>query len=177
MRSWGLPPAACRLLPASRLARIARMGRIQGWLLAWAVVLAGFAAVRALSEPRNNFRFCVLATVLATLGWGFMKGSGTRDQAHPDFVINVAIPSRNGTMLGRAEAVVGADLSDDQMDFSRATSRLIRIAIQSSCSFHKPFWLIPVKFRSTRFPLHQLISKCGVGYVISGHGHQVCALG
>ena len=28
--------------------------------------------------------------------------------------------------------------------------------------FHKPFWLIPVKFQSSQFPFHQLISKYGV---------------
>jgi hypothetical protein len=38
--------------------------------------------------------------------------------------------------------------------------------------FHKPFWLIPVKFQSSQFPFHQLVRKYGVRYVVSGHGHQ-----
>ena len=38
--------------------------------------------------------------------------------------------------------------------------------------FHKPFWLIPVKFQSSQFPFHQLVKRYGVRYVISGHGHQ-----
>ena len=31
---------------------------------------------------------------------------------------------------------------------------------------------MPVKFQSSQFPFHQLIRKFGVGYVVSGHGHQ-----
>jgi 3',5'-cyclic-AMP phosphodiesterase len=42
--------------------------------------------------------------------------------------------------------------------------------------FHKPFWLIPVRFHSSDFPFHQLIQKYGVGFVISGHGHQFVRL-
>src|SRR5581483_5964789 len=38
--------------------------------------------------------------------------------------------------------------------------------------FHKPLWLIPVMFQNSRFAFHQLISKYGVRYVVSGHGHQ-----
>jgi hypothetical protein len=38
--------------------------------------------------------------------------------------------------------------------------------------FHKPFWLVPVMFKSGEFPFHLLIKKYGVRYVISGHGHQ-----
>jgi predicted phosphodiesterase len=42
--------------------------------------------------------------------------------------------------------------------------------------FHKPFWLIPVKFQSSQFPFHQLAKKYGVRYVVSGHGHQFVRL-
>lgn len=38
--------------------------------------------------------------------------------------------------------------------------------------FHKPLWLIPLKFQSGAFPLHKLAVKYGVDCVISGHGHQ-----
>ena len=38
--------------------------------------------------------------------------------------------------------------------------------------FHRPFWLLPVKFQNGSFPLHQLARKYGVNYVISGHAHQ-----
>lgn len=42
--------------------------------------------------------------------------------------------------------------------------------------FHQPFWLIPLKFQSGEFPLHQLARKYGVDYVISGHDHQYVRL-
>jgi hypothetical protein len=38
--------------------------------------------------------------------------------------------------------------------------------------FHRPFWIVFLKVGSGAFPLHQLCRKYGVGYVISGHGHQ-----
>ena len=42
--------------------------------------------------------------------------------------------------------------------------------------FHQPFWLIPLKFQSGEFPLHQLARKYAVDYVISGHDHQFVRL-
>jgi Calcineurin-like phosphoesterase len=73
------------------------------------------------------------------------------------------------TVLDNSET---EDLSDEQMQF------LARDLVQNQTRdpkfvfFHKPFWLVPVKFQSNQFPLHQLISRYGVRYVVSGHGHQ-----
>lgn len=38
--------------------------------------------------------------------------------------------------------------------------------------FHRPFWLLPIKFQNGNFPLHQMARKYGVGFVISGHAHE-----
>jgi 3',5'-cyclic AMP phosphodiesterase CpdA len=38
--------------------------------------------------------------------------------------------------------------------------------------FHKPYWIVLLKLRSSEFPLHRLATEYGVDYVISGHGHQ-----
>src|SRR5262249_23002563 len=42
--------------------------------------------------------------------------------------------------------------------------------------FHKPFWLLPVRFHSSQFPFHKLVQKYNVRYVLSGHGHQFVRL-
>jgi len=64
------------------------------------------------------------------------------------------------------------DLSDDQMDFLARDLAAHQNRNPKFVLFHKPFWLIPVKFQSAQFPFHQLAKKYGVGYVLSGHGHQ-----
>jgi predicted phosphodiesterase len=38
--------------------------------------------------------------------------------------------------------------------------------------FHRPFWLLPVKFQNGNFPLHRIVRKYGVGFVVSGHTHE-----
>ena len=38
--------------------------------------------------------------------------------------------------------------------------------------FHRPSWLLPVKFQNGNFPLHRLARKYGVGFVVSGHVHE-----
>jgi len=68
------------------------------------------------------------------------------------------------------------DLSDDQMAFLASDLAAHKDRDPKFVLFHKPFWLIPVKFRSSQFPFHQLIRKYGVRYVISGHGHQYVRL-
>jgi len=42
--------------------------------------------------------------------------------------------------------------------------------------FHKPYWLIPLKFHSSQFRLHELAQRYRVNFVISGHTHQFTAL-
>jgi Icc protein len=64
------------------------------------------------------------------------------------------------------------DLSDQQMQFLARDLAQNRSRDPKFVFFHKPFWLVPVKFQSSRFPFHQLISKYGVQWVVSGHGHQ-----
>jgi Icc protein len=63
-------------------------------------------------------------------------------------------------------------LSDDQMQFLARDLERSRDRELKFIFFHKPLWLIPVKFQNSQFPFHQLIAKYGVRYVVSGHGHQ-----
>ena len=64
------------------------------------------------------------------------------------------------------------NLSDQQMEFLERDLQQNKNRDPKFVLFHKPFWLIPVKFQSGQFPFHQLVKKYGVRYVISGHGHQ-----
>ena len=63
-------------------------------------------------------------------------------------------------------------LPDDQMQFLERDLERNRDRDPKFVFFHKPLWLIPVKFQNGRFAFHQLITKYGVHYVISGHVHQ-----
>jgi Icc protein len=38
--------------------------------------------------------------------------------------------------------------------------------------FHRPFWLLPIKFQNGDFPLHRMVRKYGAGFVVSGHVHE-----
>jgi Icc protein len=67
---------------------------------------------------------------------------------------------------------LSGDLSDPQMQFLSRDLAQNRERDPKFIFFHKPFWLIPVKFQSSQFRFHQLIEKFGVRYVVSGHGHQ-----
>ena len=64
------------------------------------------------------------------------------------------------------------NLTDRQMDFLARDLEQNKDRSPKFILFHKPFWLIAVKFQSGDFPLHRLARKYGVRYVISGHGHQ-----
>jgi len=230
----GGPSAACRLLPESWLARIAGMGRVHCWLLACVAVLAGFAGARAWSEPRNDFRFCILGDRTGDAQAGVYESVWRDvDLAHPDFVINVGDTIQGGNdVTARAEwdalrplwerynypqhftpgnhdiwsaesrtiyeKATGRpahysfdfenahftvldnsqteDLSDDQMEFLASDLAAHKDRDPKFVLFHKPFWLIPVKFQSSQFPFHQLVRKYGARYVISGHGHQYVRL-
>jgi hypothetical protein len=63
-------------------------------------------------------------------------------------------------------------LGDQQMEFLERDLQQNKDRDPKLVFFHKPFWLIPVMFRSGQFSFHQLIKKYGVRYVASGHGHQ-----
>ena len=77
------------------------------------------------------------------------------------------------TVLDNSET---ENLSSEQMDFLARDLAANKDRDPKFVLFHKPFWLIPVKFQSGAFPFHQLIRKHGVGYVLSGHGHQFVRL-
>ncbi len=64
------------------------------------------------------------------------------------------------------------NLSDQQIEFLERDLEQNKTRDPKFVFFHKPFWLIPVMFRSSQFPFHQLVKKFGVRYVVSGHGHQ-----
>jgi 3',5'-cyclic AMP phosphodiesterase CpdA len=64
------------------------------------------------------------------------------------------------------------NLSSQQMEFLERDLQQNKARDPKFVLFHKPFWLIPIKFQSSQFPFHQLIQRYGVRYVISGHGHQ-----
>ena len=77
------------------------------------------------------------------------------------------------TVLDNSEtADLSLNLSDQQMQFLASDLAENQARDPKFVFFHKPFWLIPVKFQSSRFPFHQLAKKYGVRYVVSGHGHQ-----
>jgi predicted phosphodiesterase len=77
------------------------------------------------------------------------------------------------TVLDNSEAGdLSLALSDEQMQFLARDLAENQARDPKFVFFHKPFWLIPVKFQSSQFPFHQLIRKYGVRYVVSGHGHQ-----
>jgi 3',5'-cyclic-AMP phosphodiesterase len=63
-------------------------------------------------------------------------------------------------------------LDDRQMQFLARDLEQNRDRDPKFIFFHKPFWLVSVKFQNSQFPFHQLMRKYGVRYVVSGHGHQ-----
>jgi predicted phosphodiesterase len=73
------------------------------------------------------------------------------------------------TVLDNSET---ENLSEEQMGFLGRDLAANKERDPKFVFFHKPFWLVPVMFKSGEFPFHQLVKKYGVRYVISGHGHQ-----
>lgn len=77
------------------------------------------------------------------------------------------------TVLDNSDASdLSLALSSEQMQFLARDLAQNQARDPKFVFFHKPFWLIPVKFQTSQFPFHQLIQKYGVRYVVSGHGHQ-----
>jgi len=77
------------------------------------------------------------------------------------------------TVLDNSETPdFSGSLSDRQMQFLARDLAENRDRDPKFVFFHKPLWLIPVKFQNSHFPFHTLIAKYGVRYVVSGHGHQ-----
>jgi len=68
------------------------------------------------------------------------------------------------------------DLSEPQLRFLEADLQRHRQRAPKFVFFHVPYWLVFLKLGSGEFPLHHLCRKYGVGYVISGHGHDFVRL-
>jgi Icc protein len=69
------------------------------------------------------------------------------------------------------------NLSDAQMKFLEQDLEQNREHNPKFVFFHRPaLWLIPLKFQSGEFALHQLAHKYRVAVVVSGHTHQFLRL-
>lgn len=77
------------------------------------------------------------------------------------------------TVLDNSET---ENLSAEQMAFLERDLAANRDRDPKFVLFHKPFWLLPVRFHSSEFQFHRLLKNYGAGYVISGHGHQFVRL-
>lgn len=67
-------------------------------------------------------------------------------------------------------------LSDQQMAFLARDLEQNKNRAPKFVFLHNPFWLLPLKFQSGEFPLHKLVTRYRVNYVISGHTHQFAAM-
>lgn len=68
------------------------------------------------------------------------------------------------------------ELSSDQLAFLEHDLQRHRERDPKFIFFHQPFWIVPLKFQSSAFPLHRIAKEYGVGFVFSGHGHQFMRL-
>src|SRR5713226_5177640 len=91
-----------------------------------------------------------------------------KESGHPAFY-SFNYQDSHFTVLDNSQT---ENLGDQQMEFLARDLEQNKDRNPKFILFHKPFWLIPVKFQSGEFPLHKLARKYGVRYVISGHGHQ-----
>ena len=73
------------------------------------------------------------------------------------------------TVLDNSRTLV---LDQEQLKFLEDDLKANRDHSPKFVFFHKPFWIAFLMLGSGEFPLHQLAKKYGVGYIISGHGHQ-----
>jgi predicted phosphodiesterase len=64
------------------------------------------------------------------------------------------------------------DLGPDQMAFLESDLEKHAAQQPKFIFFHRPFWLLQVKFQNGNFPLHRLARKYNAGFVVSGHAHQ-----
>lgn len=95
-----------------------------------------------------------------------------QETSHPAFY-GFNFQSAHFTVLDNSET---ENLSGEQMAFLERDLAANRDRAPKFVFFHKPFWLIPVKFQSGEFPFHQLVKKYGVTCVVSGHGHEFVRL-
>ena len=207
------------------------------WVASAAVALlfGGVIGVRALNEPKNDFRFSILGDRTGG-AQPEIYGRVWReiDLLHPDFVINVGDTIEGGndaraeaewmelrptwqryrhyplyftpgnhdiwddasrrlyeretgqkawysfnyqdahfTVLDNSQT---AGLSDEQMQFLEQDLSRNQDRNPKFVFFHRPFWILPLKLESGEFPLHKLVKRYGVRFVICGHGHQFVRL-
>ena len=91
---------------------------------------------------------------------------------HPSFY-SFNYQNAHFTVLDNSQAPdLSFNLPDDQMQFLERDLERNRDREPKFVFFHKPLWLIPVKFQNSQFAFHRLMVKYGVRYVVSGHGHQ-----
>jgi 3',5'-cyclic AMP phosphodiesterase CpdA len=63
------------------------------------------------------------------------------------------------------------DLSEDELEFLDTDLAAHAARSPKLVFFHRPFWLLPIKFQNGDFDLHRIAKKHGVTWVICGHAH------
>ena len=63
------------------------------------------------------------------------------------------------------------ELSKEQLDFLEKDLAANRTSNPKFVFFHKPYWVLYIKFASGEFPLHRIAREYGVNYIVSGHAH------
>jgi 3',5'-cyclic-AMP phosphodiesterase len=64
------------------------------------------------------------------------------------------------------------DLAPEQLEFLEADLAAHTASQPKFVLFHRPFWILNVKFQNGDFELHRLVKKYGVKFVVSGHAHE-----
>jgi predicted phosphodiesterase len=64
------------------------------------------------------------------------------------------------------------ELGPDQLDFLESDLAAHAAQEPKFIFFHRPFWLLRVKFQNGNFALHRIARKYHVGFVVSGHAHE-----
>lgn len=128
---------------------------------------------RSLRQLWNRYRYPLYLTPGNHDIWSPRSHAVYEEQSgHPAFY-SFDYQKAHFIVLDNSQAPDLSDnLPDDQMQFLARDLERNRDRDPKFVFFHKPLWLIPVKFQNSHFPFHQLIAKYGVRYVVSGHGHQ-----
>ena len=64
------------------------------------------------------------------------------------------------------------ELGPDQLEFLEADLAAHAASQPKFIFFHRPSWLLRVKFQNGDFQLHRLARKYNAGFVVSGHAHE-----
>lgn len=68
----------------------------------------------------------------------------------------------------RAEQLAPDQMQFLEKDLQANAARPLKFIVS-----HRPSWILDVLFQNPKAPLHQLVKKYGVQYVVSGHVHQM----